>query len=345
MKTLARAIVLCCACLLFVTLSMSQTPSGYTVVKKVQIGGEGGWDYLLADPATHRLYVSHGNSVVVLDTKTDQVVGMIPNTPGVHGIALNPRAGRGYTSNGRAGTVTVFDLKTLNTLDTINVEARNPDAILYDPFSDRLFTFNGRSANATAIDPNTNKVIGKVALKGKPEFAVTDLKGKIYVNIEDSNLVTVFDPKTLAVEAEWPLAPGEEPSGLAIDRERGRLFSVCGNKMMVILDAATGKVVSTVPTGPGTDAAAYDPGTRLAFASNGDGTLTVIRQESADKYMVLENVPTQPRSRTMTLDLSTHRLYLSGALFGPTPPATPEQPRPRPVMEPGSFMVQILEQK
>jgi DNA-binding beta-propeller fold protein YncE len=182
-------------------------------------------------------------------------------------------------------------------------------------------------------------------LKGKPEFAVTDLKGKIYVNIEDKSLVTVFDPKTLNVEAEWPLAPGEEPSGLAIDRERGRLFSVCSNKMMVILDLATGKIVSTVPTGPGTDAAAYDPGTRLAFASNGDGTLTVVRQESADKYSVLENVPTQPRSRTMALDVSTHRLYLSGALFGPTPAATPEQPRPRPVMEPGSFMVQILEQK
>jgi DNA-binding beta-propeller fold protein YncE len=345
MRILARVIILFVVTLALSTLGMSQTTSGYKVVKKVQIGGEGGWDYLLADAATGRLYVSHGNCVVVLDTKSDQVVGTIPNTPGVHGIALNPRLGRGYTSNGRAGTVTVFDMKTLKVLDSITVDGRNPDAILYDPFSDRLFTFNGRSANATAIDPNTNKVIGAVALKGKPEFAVTDLKGKLYVNIEDKSLVTVLDPRTLNVVAEWPLAPGEEPSGLALDRERGRLFSVCSNKMMVILDAATGKVVTTVPTGAGTDAAGYDPGTKLAFASNGDGTLTVVRQESADKYSVLENVSTQPRSRTMTLDTATHRLYLSGALFGPAPAATPEQPRPRPVMEPGSFMVQILEKK
>ena len=345
MKTLQHVLVVCLAISVMSMSGLAQAAKGYKVVDKVKIGGEGGWDYLIADAAAKRLYMSHANQVVVFDTKTNTVVGEIQNTIGVHGIALAPKLGRGYTSNGRTSSVTVFDLTTLKVLDSIKLAEKNPDAILYEPFSNRVFTFNGGSSNATAIDAATNKVVGTIAFKGKPEFAVTDLKGKVYVNIEDKSLVTVFDPKTLKVLAEWSLAPGEEPSGLAIDRENNRLFSVCGNKMMIVLDAVTGKVVSSLPTGSGTDAAAFDPQTRLAFASNGEGTLTVIREDSPDKFSVLENVPTQPRSRTMALDEATHKLYLSGALFKPAPAPTADQPRPRSTMEPGSFMVVILDRR
>jgi YVTN family beta-propeller protein len=289
--------------------------------------------------------MSHGTQVIVFDTKANTVVGEIPNTIGVHGIALAPKLGRGYTSNGRTSSVTVFDLATLKILDSIKLESKNPDAILYEPVSNRVFTFNGGSSNVTAIDPATNKVIGTIALTGKPEFAVTDLKGRVFVNIEDKSLITAFDPKTLKVLDEWSLAPGEEPSGLAIDREHSRLFSVCGNKMMIVLDAISGKVVASVPTGSGTDAAAFDPQTHLAFASNGDGTLTVIHEDPPDTFTVLENVQTQPRSRTMALDEATHKVYLSGALFKPAPAPTTEQPRPRPQMEPGSFMLIILDRQ
>lgn len=346
MKTLVNFFCLCLVAL-FVTLTsigqMSQ--QGYKVVDRVKIGGEGGWDYLIADGAARRLYLSHATRAVVFDTENKTVVGEIPNTNGVHGIALAPELGRGYTSNGRDSSVTVFDLKTLKVLATIKLDARNPDAILYDPFSSRVFTFNGGSSNATAIDANTNEIVGTVALDGKPEFAVTDLKGKIFVNIEDKSIVTAFEPKTLKVLAKWRLAPGEEPSGLAMDREHNRLFSVCGNKLMIVLDATSGNVVASLPTGAGTDAVAYDPGTHLAFASNGEGTLTVIREESADSLSVVENVVTQRGSRTMALDELTHRIYLSGAMFGPAPAPTPERPRPRPVMEPGSFMVLIIERQ
>jgi YVTN family beta-propeller protein len=345
MKTLHYFLVLSLIVVLATTACTGQATKAYKVVERVKIGGEGGWDYLVADAAAKRLYMSHGTQVVVFDTKTNSVVGEIPNTMGVHGIALVPKLGRGYTSNGRTSSVTVFELATLKVLDSIKLAEKNPDAILYEPFSNRVFTFNGGSSNATAIDAATNKVVGTIALKGKPEFAVTDLKGRVYVNIEDKSLVTAFDPKTLKVLDEWSLAPGEEPSGLAIDRENNRLFSVCSNKMMIVLDAATGKVVASLPTGSGTDAAAYDPQTRLAFASNGEGTLTVIHEDSPDKFSVVENVATQPRSRTMALDDATHKLYLSGALFKPAPAPTADQPRPRAAMEPGSFMVLILDRQ
>jgi len=343
MKGRQSILALCLAVIVASTFCLAQPPKGYRVVDKIKVGGEGGWDYLVADAASKRLYVSHGTKVVVIDTKNNTVIGEIPNTMGVHGIALAPELGRGYTSNGRTSSVTVFDLRTLKVLDSIKLAETNPDAILYDPVSNRVFTFNGGSSNATAIDPSTNKVVGTIALKGKPEFAVTDLKGKIFVNIEDKSLVTAFDPKSLKVLHEWSLAPGEEPSGLAIDRTNNRLFSVCRNKMMVVLDAVTGKVITTVPTGAGTDAAAFDPQTRLAFASNGDGTLSVIHEDSPAKFTLLENATTQPRSRTMALDETTHRIYLSGALFKPAPEPTADQPRPRPAMEPGSFMVLVLD--
>ena len=345
MKRLQQILVVCLAMVVISMTCLAQATKGYKVVDKVKIGGEGGWDYLIADAAAKRLYLSHGTVVVVFDTKTNTVVGEIPNTMGVHGIALAPKLGRGYTSNGRTSSVTVFDLTTLKVLDSIKLTEKNPDAILYEPFSNRVFTFNGGSSNATAIDAATNKVVGTIPLGGKPEFAVTDLKGKVFVNIEDKSQITAFDPKTLKVLNEWPIAPGEEPSGLAIDRENHRLFSVCGNKMMMVLDAVSGKVVASVPTGAGTDAAGFDPQTHLAFASNGDGTLTVIHEDSPDKFTVLENAQTQPRSRTMALDEVTHRVYLSGALFKPAAAPTADQPRPRPQMEPGSFMVVILDRQ
>ena len=345
MKTVQHVLVVCLAIIVMSNSGLAQATKGYKVVDRVKIGGEGGWDYLIADTAAKRLYMSHGTQVIVFDTKANIVIGEIPNTIGVHGIALAPKLGRGYTSNGRTSSVTVFDLATLKILDSIKLESKNPDAILYEPVSNRVFTFNGGSSNATAIDPARNKVIGTIALKGKPEFAVTDLKGRVFVNIEDKSLITAFDPNTLKVLDEWSLAPGEEPSGLAIDRDHNRLFSVCGNKMMIVLDAISGNVVASVPTGSGTDAAAFDPQTHLAFASNGDGTLTVIHEDSPDAFTVLGNVQTQPRSRTMALDEATHKVYLSGALFKPAPAPTTDQPRPRPQMEPGSFMVIILDRQ
>jgi YVTN family beta-propeller protein len=345
MKIFNKLLSLCLGIVLLTAVSVGQTSKEYKVIDKVKIGGEGGWDYLIADGAAHRLYMSHATVVVVFDTKTNKVVGEIPNTLGVHGIALAPDLGRGYTSNGRTNSVTVFDLKSLKVLDTIDVKATNPDAILYDPFSHRVFTFNGRSSNATAINANTNKFIDTIPLGGRPEFAVTDLKGKIYVNIEDKSQVIEFDAKTLKVLSTWPIAPGEEASGLAIDRKHNRLFSVCSNKMMVVLDSKTGKVVASVPTGDGTDAAAFDPETQLAFSSNGDGTLTVIHEDSPDKFTVVQNAVTPARCRTMALDELTHRLYLSGATFGPTPAPTADRPRPRAPMEPGSFMVVVLDRQ
>jgi YVTN family beta-propeller protein len=342
MKTFLRVIAFGFGVFFLSNVVLGQASSGYKVTDKIKVGGEGGWDYLIADGAAQRLYVSHATHVVVIDTKTNAVVGDIPNTPGVHGIAIAPKLGKGYTSNGRTNNVTVFDLKTLKTLDTIPVKGTNPDAILYDPYSERVFTFNGRSSDATAIDAKTNAVLGIIPLGGKPEFAVTDLRGKIYVNIEDKSEVKEFDATTLKVLSTWSLAPGEEPSGLAIDRKNGRLFSVCGNKMMIVLDAKSGKVVASIPTGDGTDAAAFDPETGFAFASNGEGTLSLIHEDSPGKFSVVENVATQRGSRTMALDEITHRLYLSGAMFGPAPAPTAERPRPRPPMLPDSFMVLVL---
>jgi DNA-binding beta-propeller fold protein YncE len=340
-----RHLTITCAILLAVSGSAvgQGTKSGYKIAERIKIGGEGGWDYSIVDTSSHRLYLSHATRVVVFDTETKTIVGEIPNTMGVHGIALAHDLGRGYTSNGRDSSVTVFDLKTLKVLANIKLQQRNPDAILYDPDSKRVFTFNGGSANATALNADTYEVVGTVPLGGKPEFAVTDLNGKVYVNIENKSTVAAFDAKSLKVLAQWPLAPGEEASGLAIDREHHRLFSVCSNKLMVVLDDETGKVITSVPIGAGVDAAAYDPETHLAFSSNGEGTMTVVQQASADKYSVLENVTTQRGCRTMALDAKTHKVYMAGAEYGAAPAPTAERPNPRPPMQPGSFMVVILD--
>ncbi len=338
------AALVCCLTFFASFQSSGQTPgtSGYALVDSIKLGGEGGWDYLIADSGAHRLYVSRGTHVMVVDLSSNTVVGDIANTPGVHGIALAFSVGEGYTSNGRDSSVTVFDLKTLKTVTTVGIDGRNPDAIIYDPATDRVFTFNGGSSNSTAIDVHTHKVVGTVPLSGRPEFAVSDGLGRIYVNIEDKSEVESFDARTLKPIATWPLAPGEGPSGLSMDRQHRRLFSGCGNKLMIVLDADSGTVLAKLPIGEGVDATAYDAAAGLAFSSNGrDGTLTVVREESPAKFSVVENVPTRLGARTMALDEATHRIYLSTASLGPAPAPTPEHPRPRPVIIPGSFIVLV----
>ncbi|MDQ2979375.1 MAG: PQQ-binding-like beta-propeller repeat protein [Acidobacteriota bacterium] len=324
--------------------ALAADPPRYHVARKIEIGGEGGWDYLTVDSAARRLYVSRSTRVIVLDADTGSVVGEIPNTEGVHGIAIAPELGRGFTSNGRASTITIFDLKTLKTLgDPVKSTGENPDAILYDPASHRVFAFNGRTANATAIDAATGQVAGTVALEGRPEFATSDGAGRIFVNLEDKSAIAVIDSRKLTVEKRWPLAPCEEPSGMAMDREHKRLFVGCSNKLMAVVDFSSGKVVATVPIGEGVDANAYDPKTGLAFSSNGDGTLTIARADGKDKYVVAQTVETQKRGKTMALDEKTHRVFVPAAQFGPPPPPTTQTPRPRPSMVPGSFVILVLE--
>jgi DNA-binding beta-propeller fold protein YncE len=315
--------------------------SNYHVVKTYKLGGEGGWDYLTIDPSSRHLYISRATHVIVVDADSGQAVGDIPDTPGVHGIALAAELGRGFISNGREGTVTVFDLKTLKALGKVKA-GENPDAILYDHATKRVFAFNGRSHDATAIDAAKDTVLGTIKLDGKPEFAVSDEKGGVWVNIEDKSELAAIDPQNLQVKSVWPLKPCEEPSGLAIDRKNRRLFSGCDNKMMAIVDADSGKLVSTVPIGEGVDANAFDPETELAFASCGEGMLSVVHEDSPDKFTVMENVPTQRGARTMALDPKTHQIFSVTANFGPAPAATAENPRPRPSILADSFVVLVV---
>ena len=323
--------------------AVQPAPSGYRLARTIPIGGEGGWDYLTVDAPAHRLYVSHATRVEVVDTEKNAVVGAIPDTPGVHGIALVPELGRGFTSNGKAGTVTVFDLKTLAVITTVQVTGENPDAITYEPVSRRVFTFNGRSANATAIDAASAKVAGTVALGGKPEFAVADGKGRMYVNLEDTATLVAFDARTLEVKERWPLAPCETPTGLGIDREHRRLFVGCRSKVMAVVDADAGRVITTFPIGGGVDGIAFDPASSLAFASNGEGTVTVVHEDSPEKFTLVGNVPTKPGAKTIALDAATHRIYLSTAQYGPPPSPTADNPKPRPSILPGTFEILVLE--
>jgi len=318
------------------TASPAPGTSGYKVIKTVPVAGEGGWDYITVDSAERRLYVSHSTHVVVFDTDTYAVVGDIPDTQGVHGIALATDLGRGFTSNGRANTVTIFDLKTLNTIGTVKT-GTNPDAIVYEPVSKRVFALNGRSNDATAIKAADGTVLGTIPLGGKPEFAVADGKGTIYVNIEDTSELAHIDAQKLTVLHRWPLAPCKEPSGLAMDLKHRRLFAGCDNEMMAVVDADSGKVVATPAIGEGVDANAFDPETNLAFSSNGQaGTLTVVHEDSPDKFTVVENVPTKKSARTMGLDLKTHNVFLPAADFDP-----PAQGERRPKMKPGSMVLVV----
>jgi outer membrane protein assembly factor BamB len=316
--------------------------SQYQVLDKHVLGGDGGWDYLTLEPKSHRLFISRADHVMVVDTEKLTQIGEIPKTMGIHGIALATDEDRGFTSNGRQNTVTTFDLTNLKILHETPT-GTHPDAILYDDFSKRVFTFNGGSNDATAISVDGEKVVGTVALGGRPEFAATDGKGKVYVNLEDKSELVEFDPKTLKVNDHWKLAPCEEPTGLAIDREHHRLFVGCGNKMMAVVNGENGKVVTTLPIGEGVDATAFDPETKLAFASCGrDAVLTIIHQDSPDKYSVAQNVETERGARTMALDPVTHKVYLVTAKFGPPPAATPESPHPRPSILPGTFELIVV---
>jgi DNA-binding beta-propeller fold protein YncE len=303
--------------------------SGYQVTKHIPVPGEGGWDYLIVDAAARRLYMSHGTHVVVFDTDSQAIAGDIPDTDGVHGIAIAPDLGRGFTSNGRANTVTIFDLKTLKSLGTAKA-GTNPDAIVYEPVTKHVFTFNGRSHDATAINGADGGVVATFPVGGKPEFAAVDGKGNVYANIQDTSEIIHIDAKTNTVLHRWPLAPCKEPSGLSIDAKTRRLLAVCDNAMMAVMDADSGKIVATPKTGDGADASAFDPETNYAFSSNGEsGTLTVIHEDSPDKFSVVDNVATKTGARTMALDTKTHNLFLPTADM--IPPAEGQKwPRPKP---------------
>lgn len=315
----------------------------YHLIKKVKLGGEGFWDYLSIDSAARRLYISRGTHVMVLDADSYEVVADIPNTPGVHGIAIAPESGRGFISDGRANQVTIFDLKTFKETGTAKT-GEGPDAIIYDPASKRAFTFNGEGNSSTAIDADTGNVAGTIDLGGGPEFAAADGQGHVYNNLEDKSVELQIDSKNLKVLNRWPLAPCDSPSGLAMDTEHRRLFVGCHNKLMAILDADSGKVVATVPIGQGVDANRFDSGTQLAFSSNGDGTLTVVHEDSPDKYTVVDNVQTQRGARTMEVDPKTHNVFLVTAEFGPLPAETKPGERRRPPMIPGSFTLLVFGQ-
>jgi YVTN family beta-propeller protein len=329
------------AALLLAAAAVAAAGPGYHIIATYKLGGDGGWDYLTLDAAARRLYISRATHVMVVDADSGKSVGDIADTPGVHGIALAPELGRGFVSNGREGTVSIFDPKTLATSSKVKV-GDNPDAILYDSATKRVFAFNGRSQDATALDAAKGTVLGTIKLGGKPEFAASDGKGEIFVNIEDKSELLAIDPNKLEVKTRWPLAPCTEPSGLALDRKHRRLFVGCDNKMMAVVNADNGKVITTLPIGEGVDATWFDDETNLAFASCGEGVLTVVREESPDKFSVAENVPTQQGARTMALDSKTHNLWVVTAKFGPPPAATPDNPHPRRSIVPDTFVALVI---
>jgi DNA-binding beta-propeller fold protein YncE len=324
-------------------LGAAEPPAaGHRVLTTFPVGGDGGWDYLIVDAGSRRAFVSRGTHVAVIDADSGKVVCDIPGTEGVHGIALAPELRKGFTSNGRAGTVTVFDLPSLAVAGTVKVTGENPDAILYEPVTKRVFTFNGRGKNVTAIDAATLAVVGTLPVGGKPEFAVSDSAGIVYVNIEDTAEVVAFDARSLAVKGRWSLAPCKDPTGLAIDPKAKRLFAGCGNALLAVMSASDGKIVGTAPIGEGCDGTAFDPATGFVFASNGEGTLTVLKETSPGTYGVVETVPTKKSARTLALDPATHRVLLPAARFAPPPSPTAEVPRPRPVAVAGSFEILVV---
>jgi len=311
-----RQLALGCAAAIGGTALALAAATGFHVVGDIKIGGEGGWDYLTVDSAARRLYVSHATHVVVVDLDAGKVVGDIPDTPGVHGIAIAPELNRGFISNGRGNTITIFDLKTLKAVGSA-AAGENPDSIRYDGVSHRVFAFNGRSKNATVVDARSGSVAATIPLPGKPEFSVADGKGKIYVNIEDTSEMVEIDAAKAAVTKKYALSPCQEPSGLAIDTKNRRLFSVCSNRVMAVSDPDAGKVVASPPIGAGSDGAAFDASLGYAFSSNGDGTLTIV-QQTAGKWDVAENVATARGARTIAVDENTHKIYLPTATTAPS---------------------------
>ncbi len=292
-------------------LLAQQHAPAYDQYTKLAIPGNGGYDYLSIDTINHRLYISHGTSVNVLDLATGQLAGSVGNLQGVHGIAIANDLNKGFISDGKGNTVVGFDLTTLKVLQTIPITGKDPDAIMYDPFTRQVFAFNGDSQDASVIDGQTMKQTGTIALGGTPEFAVSDGQGKIYNNLEDKSVLNVIDAKTLKVTNTFPLSPCEGPTGLALDKAHQRLFTVCrGNKGMTVLDL-TGKVITTVPIGSGVDAVVYDGSTGLIYCSNGDGTATIFHQDTPDRYTLVQSLNTQWKAKTLALDPVTKTLYFS----------------------------------
>jgi YVTN family beta-propeller protein len=337
MKNITSAICLFLVFCGILSVNAQSLQPGYKISNRIHLEGDGGWDYLTVDAPNNRLFVSHSTMVQVVDLKKGTLLATIADTKGVHGIALDADLNKGFISCGKDSSVVVFDLTSYKVIEKVKVTGANPDAILYDPYKKIVFTFNGRSSNATVLDAVTHKVIATTPLDGKPEFAASDKKGKVYVNNEDKSLVTVINTNTLKVENSWSLAPGEEPSGLALDNETHRLFMVCSNKLMVVMNALTGKVITTLPIGDRCDGVAFDPGTKRAFSSNGDGTMTVVQENANDTYIVVENVVTQKGARTISLNPLTHKLYLPTAEFEAA------EGNARPKNKPGTFTILEIE--
>jgi YVTN family beta-propeller protein len=323
-------------------VSVCEAAAPYHFIKEIPVGGEGGWDYLAVDSSAHRLYVSHATEVVVIDLNNDKVVGEITNTPGVHGIAIAPNLNRAFVSNGRADSVSIVNLKTLQTLSRVDTE-KNPDCILFEPTQKEVYAFNGRSQSATVIDATSEKVVATISLGGKPEFAQADpAANRVYNNLEDKSEVAVIDAKTHSVLNRWPIAPGESASGMAFDAKNHRLFLGCDNQLMVMMDSVSGKVLASVPIGKGVDANAFDPETQFAFASCGGSGTTTIAHEDGDKLTVVQTLKTAPGARTMALDPATHKIYLSAAQYEASAnSANGTARRRRPRMVPGTFKILV----
>ena len=317
----------------------------YTVSKKINVTGNEGWDYLSVDNVNQHLFVSHGSVVNVIDLKTDKTIATIEDTKGVHGIAIANDLNKAFISCGKDNSVSVINLTTFELIEKITIDGQKPDAILYDKFSEQVFTFNAKSNDATVINAKTNKVVQSIPLGGKPEFAVTNGKGFFYVNIEDLSLVKTIDTKSLQVINTYSITPGEEPSGLAIDTETNRLFSVCGNKLMIVSDLKTGKIIQKLPIGDGCDGVAFDAEKKLVFSSNGEGTITVVKEISKNEFKVVQTVTTQKGARTITFNPTTHQLYSPTANYGPKPEATTDNPRPRATIIPDTFEVLVIDSK
>ena len=341
---IARSLVICFLAITGAVLCRADGP--YHLLKEIPVGGEGGWDYLSVDPVAHRLYVSHATKVVVIDTATDVVVGEIADTPGVHGFVVAPELGRGFSSNGRENKAGIVGLKTLQTLAKVDT-GENPDAILYETGQREVYTFNGRGQSATVFDATNGRIIATIPVGGKPEFAQADpAAGYVYVNIEDKNEVISIDVKMHRVASHWPIAPGEEATGMAIDLEHHRLILGCSNEKMIVMDSYTGKVVASIDAGKGIDATSFDPRQQLAFASAGSGTVTIAHEDTPDKFTVVQTLTTERSARTMTLDPTTHKIYLASAQFeAPATPPPTDGAHQRPKMIPGSFKVLVYGMK
>ena len=315
----------------------------FKVSKKISVAGDGGWDYLTVDDASQHLFVSHGDVVNVIDLKTDKTIATIQDTKGVHGIAIVNDFNKAFITCGKDNTISIVNLTTFNLIEKVKIEGQKPDAIIFDKFTGYVFSFIGKSNDATVLDAKTNKIVKTIPLGGKPEFAVTNGKNLLYVNIEEKNEIKTINTKTLEVTATYSVAPGDEPTGLAIDTKTNRLFSVCGNKMMLVLDSKTGKLIQNVPIGDGCDGVMFDAKNSLIFSSNGEGTMTIVKEESANKFAVVQTLKTQKGARTIAINPTSKQLYLSTPEFGMKPEPTPENPKPRAPILPNSFSVLVVE--